>query len=87
MSKEDITEGLTGEDLAVVKELQMMSNDRKVIDKELEKGKQQHIEMICGMGEEMKRFLVAHPQPVELKLPKRGWWQRFKERLSKTFGL
>lgn len=87
MSKEDITEGLSGEDLAVVKELQMMSNDRKVIDKELEKGKKQHIEMVCGMGEEMKRFLAAHPQPVEMKLPKRSWWQRFKERLSKTFGL
>lgn len=83
MNKEiDNTDGLSDGDMATVKELQLLNKERDIIRHEIEVGKNKNIEMLRGMDEEIRQYLAAHPQPMEMKLPKYTWWQRFKKALG-----
>ena len=83
MNKEiDNIDGLSGSDMATVKELQLLNKERGIIQHELEVGKNKDIEMLRGVDEEIRQYLAANPQPMEMKLPKYTWWQRFKKALG-----
>lgn len=82
MNKDNNIDGLSDGDKATVKELQLLNKERGIIQHEIEVGKNQNIEMLRGMDEEIRQYLIAHPQPMEMKLPKYTWWQRFKKALG-----
>ena len=84
------TEGISN-DAAVIKELTVMTNERKTTERELDKAQEGFARdiMLGGLGQQMKEHLAVGAQPQELVLPQvnEGWWKKFKGRLKKTFNL